>query len=109
MFQLSGGFFQDGGDTVARLHGKISIDGIDPKGMSAKELNALLKGPDGVLRKAEKAAEKTLGVVGVRFWSDGFTARKGQVVWHFRLTVMDYNGFDGLASAIKDAFKRGES
>jgi len=109
MFQLEGGFFQDGSDTVARLHGRISVEGIDPKGMSAKDLNALLKGDDGVLRKAERAAEKVLGVAGVRFWSDGFTARKGEVVWHFRLTVMDYNGFDGLASAIKDAFKRGES
>lgn len=109
MFQLEGGFFLDGDDAVARLHGKISIPDIEVKKLSAKELNALLKGPDGVLRKAEKAAEKTLGVQGVRFWSDGFTARKGEVVWNFRLTVMDYTGFNGLASAIKDAFKRGES
>ena len=108
MFQLEGGFFEDGEDTVARLHGKISVAGINVKKMSAKELNALLKGPDGILRKAEVAAEKIFGGHGVRFWSDGFTARKDEVVWNFRLTVMDYNGFDGIASAIKDAFKRGE-
>lgn len=104
MFRLEGSFFQDGEDTVARLHGQIGVDGIDVKKMSAKELNAILKGDDGVLRKAERAAEKKLGAKGIRFWSDGFTARKDEVIWNFRLTVMDFNGFDGLASAIKDAF-----
>lgn len=102
MFQLEGSFFRDGDETLARLNGRITVEGLT--GKSKAELDKAVAGKDGLLRRVEAAVEKKLGTEGVRFWSDGFTVRKGEVVWFFRCTIMDYDGFDGLASAIKGAF-----
>lgn len=103
VFNLEGFFFQTGKDTITRLEGRVSVP-MDTTKMSAAEIQKKLKGEDGILAQIEQSLTKKMGS-GVQVWSDGASIREDGIIFKFRLTIMDFNGFDVLRDEIRAAFK----
>jgi hypothetical protein len=102
VFNLEGFFFQTGEDTITRLEGRISVPMTTR--MSVDEIRKKLKGEDGILARIEQSLSKRMGS-GVQVWSDGASIREDGIIFKFRLTIMDFNGFDMLRDEIRAAFK----
>lgn len=103
MFELDGSFAQDGENTVTRLEGRISVP--VKKDMTIADIQKRMGGEDGLLAQVEKEAEAALDGTGVKVWNQGVAMRKGEAIISFRLTVMDFDGFDGLRKALESTFK----
>jgi hypothetical protein len=101
-FEMEGTFFQEGEDTITRLDGKITVP--VPDGTTMAEITKRMKGPDGLLASVEKSAEAKLDGTGVKVWLNGVAMKKGEAVIAFRVTIMDFNAFDGLRKALESEF-----
>ena len=102
VFNLEGFFFQTGEDTITRLEGRVSVPMTEK--MSIAEIQKKLKGENGILARIEQSLSAKLGS-GVQVWSDGASIREDGIIFKFRLTIMDFNGFDVLRDEIRAAFK----
>lgn len=103
-FEMEGTFFQEGEDTITRLDGKVSVP--VPDGTTMADITKRLKGPEGLLAEVEKQSEKSLDGTGVKCWMNGIAMKKGEAIIAFRITIMDFNGFDGLRKALESSFKK---
>lgn len=101
VFNIEGFFVQSGEDTVTRLEGRVSIP---VTGKTAAEVQKAMKGEEGILARVEKALSEKMKS-GVQVWSDGISIREDGAIWSFRVTILDYNGFDVLRDEIRAAFK----
>lgn len=102
VFQLEGFFVQNGEDTVTRLEGRVSIPVA--KKLTAEEVQKALKGNEGILVKIAESVSERMGTA-VQVWSDGVSIREDAIVWSFRVTILDFDGFDMLRDEIRKAFK----
>lgn len=103
MFELDGSFAQDGESTVTRLEGRFSVP--VKEGTTIADIQKRMGGEDGLLAQVEKQAEAALDGTGVKIWSQGVSMRKGEAIITFRVTIMDFDGFDGLRKALESTFK----
>jgi hypothetical protein len=104
VFNIEGFFVQNGEDTVTRLEGRVSVPMATGKKLSAAEVQKMLKGEDGIMARVEKTLSEKMKS-GVQVWSDGISIREDGAIWSFRVTILDYNGFDVLRDEIRAAFK----